>query len=109
MLARLALFIYILGSASLKLGLTRLAGVFRKSQHRTEVLKLAFANFKRKWPILLLNLAVYLLIARGINVLIDQLAYETCLYLTMQNRLYAYPKPLNGQSYSFSKTSLSSR
>ena len=84
--ARLALFIYILGSASLKMGLARLAGVFEKSEHRTEVLKLAFANFKRKWPILLLNLGGYLLIAWVINLLIDQLAYETCLYLTMQNR-----------------------
>ena len=28
----------------------------------------------------------YLLIAWAINFLIDQLAYETCLYLNMQNR-----------------------
>ena len=84
--ARLALFIYILGSASLKMGLARLASVFKKSKHRNEVMKLVFANFKRKWPILLLNFMVYLLIAWVINLLIDQLAYETCLYLTMQNR-----------------------
>jgi hypothetical protein len=84
--ARLALFIYILGSASLKMGFARLSRVFKKSQRRSEEMKLAFVNFKRKWPILLLNLVVYLLIAWGINVLIDQLAYETCLYLTMQNR-----------------------
>ena len=49
-------------------------------------MKLVFANFKRKWPVLLLNFVVYLLIAWVINLLIDQLAYETCLYLTMQNR-----------------------
>ena len=84
--ARLAMFIYILGSASLKMGLARLASLFSKSKPRKEVIKLAFANFKRKWPILLLNFVVYLLIAWVINFLIDQLAYETCLYLTMQNR-----------------------
>jgi len=84
--ARLAMFIYILGSASLKMGLARLANLFSKSEHRKESIKLAFANFKSKWQILLLNFVVYLLIAWVINFLIDQLAYQTCLYLTMQNR-----------------------
>ena len=84
--ARLALFIYILGSASLKMGLARIVGIFKKSTDRKELMKLVAANFKRKWPVLLLNFAVYLAIASVINLLIDQLAYETCLYLTMQNR-----------------------
>ncbi|MHA4847808.1 hypothetical protein ACX0G7_26820 [Flavitalea antarctica] len=84
--ARLALFVYILGSASLKMGLVRLAGFFKKTTDRKALLKLFAANFKSKWPVLLLNFAAYLVIAWGINLLIDQLAYETCLYLTMQIR-----------------------
>ena len=49
-------------------------------------MKLAFTNFRTKWPVLLLNFVVFLGIAWLINLLIDQLAYETCLYLTMQNQ-----------------------
>jgi hypothetical protein len=45
--ARLMLFIYIVGSASLKMGVSRLAGLFKRNNNSKAVIKLAVANFKR--------------------------------------------------------------
>jgi len=84
--ARVLLFLYILGSASLRIGFSRFIGLFRKSPERGAALKLALANFKSSWKAWLLNFTVYLALAWGINLMIDQLAYETCLYLTMTER-----------------------
>jgi len=84
--ARAALFLYILGSASFKMGLHRFAGLFRRGAKRAELIKLASQNLKHRWKSLLLNFVVYLLLAWVINVLIDKLAYETCFYLTMKDR-----------------------
>jgi hypothetical protein len=84
--ARLATFFYIFGSASFKKGFLRIGSVIRNREKRTFALGVAARNLKSRWRPLLLNISVYLLIAWTINLVIDKLAYETCLYLAMQER-----------------------
>jgi hypothetical protein len=47
---------------------------------------LAVEKVKRQWVNLLINYAGLLLIAGAINLLIDQVAYETCLFLSLKER-----------------------
>ena len=83
--ARVLLFIYILGSASIKIGLSRFVRLFRRTPERAVALRTAMSNFKARWKSLLFNFIMYLALAWAINLLIDQLAYETCFYLTMKD------------------------
>lgn len=81
--ARLLLLVYVVGSANITHGFRRIALAFRKDQGQKMAIKNAMQHFRSKWKEMLLNFFAYLAIAFIFNLLIDQLAYQTCLYLTM--------------------------
>jgi hypothetical protein len=82
--ARILLFVYVVGSANIAAGFRRIVRGFAiKSTSRNE-LSHALRHLKTRWKELLLNLIAYLTIAWLLNLFIDHLAYETCLYLTMK-------------------------
>jgi hypothetical protein len=82
--ARVLLFVYVVGSANISVGFRRIIAGFRDKRGSRHQLSHALRHFKPKWKELLLNLVAYLTIAWLINLFIDHLAYETCLYLTMK-------------------------
>ncbi|RDC62119.1 hypothetical protein [Adhaeribacter pallidiroseus] len=84
-LARVILFLYVLGFANVKDGLLRLKRLFIHKNTRKLNWALAKQNLKKERLSLIINLFGFLLIAAGVNFLIDLLAYQTCLYLTLKS------------------------
>jgi hypothetical protein len=82
--ARLLLVIYVVGSASIPVGISRIGKIFSRDSNRRQLAKRAVSSIRSKWKSLLMNFVLYLVIAWLINVFIDHIAYETCLYLTMR-------------------------
>ena len=82
--ARILLFLYVLGLADIKKGLLRIKHLFMHKNKRKQQWKITIHNTKKRWAAILLNLCGFLLIAWALNYLIDILAYETCLYLTLK-------------------------
>lgn len=82
--ARILLFLYVLGLANIKNGLLRIKHFFTHKYNRKSQLTITIQNVKKQWLSILLNIIGFLLIAWTLNYLIDLLAYETCLYLTLK-------------------------
>lgn len=82
--ARLTLFLYVLGWASVPNGVRRVKRLFTDRAHRTQSLKTAWRFLKSYWFSVGLNVAGFLLVAAGLNYLIDALAYQTCLLLRLK-------------------------
>ena len=82
--SRLLLFLYVLGLANVKNGVLRIRRFFTQKNNR----KLQWSNTVKKiqqqWLSIVLNFAGFALIAWAINYLINLLAYQTCLYLTLK-------------------------
>ena len=84
--ARLSLFVYVLGVASIRKGIQRMKHLFVYKEQRKNMFRVAVQRFKKEWPSVCLNIFGLLLLAWTINYLIDLVAYETCLYLTLKSR-----------------------
>jgi hypothetical protein len=82
--ARICIFIYVLGFASIKSGFLRIKHFFKQKKNRRQNISIAKQKIKQQWLSVVLNIIVFLIIATAINYLIDQLAYETCLLLTLK-------------------------
>lgn len=82
--ARLLLFVYVLGLANVKKGASRIKHLFTQKENRKQSWRSALRRFRQQWPSILLNLTVFSGIAYSINYLIDLVAYETCLFLTLK-------------------------
>ncbi|RYF96872.1 MAG: hypothetical protein EOO02_21555 [Chitinophagaceae bacterium] len=82
----MALLLFIPGSANIKLGAIRIRSFLTLRERRKEFMRKARFTLRSKWPGLLLSFSGYCLIALIINKLIDQLAYKTCFYLSMQQQ-----------------------
>lgn len=82
--ARVALFLFVLGIANIKTGVSRIKKFSTQKQTRALQWTAAVQNVKNRWRPALLNVAGFSAIAWGLNYLIDLLAYETCLYLTLK-------------------------
>src|SRR5580765_7341341 len=82
--ARLLIFLYVLGLASFKNGALRIKHLFTEKNSRKLYWKGALQKIKKQWVDILFNFFVFLGIAWIINYLIDLLAYQTCLYLTLK-------------------------
>lgn len=82
--ARILLFLYVLGLANIKKGILRIKYMLIHREDRKKLLTVAFQKMKKQWLSVSLNIVGFLLIAWTINYLIDLLAYETCLYLTLK-------------------------
>jgi hypothetical protein len=82
--ARILLFLYVLGLANIRSGLLRIKHLLTDKDNRKKLLTTTIQKLKKQWFSISLNLIGFLLIAWAINYLIDLLAYETCLYLTLK-------------------------
>lgn len=82
--ARILLFLYVLGIANVKNGVLRIKHILTHKGDRKKLLTNAIDKLKKHWLPLLLNIIGFLIIASLINYLIDLLAYETCLYLSLK-------------------------
>ena len=82
--SRILLFLYVLGLSNIRLGAAHIKHFFIKKSNRYLFKKLAWQRLKTEWPAVILNLAGFLSIAWVSNYLIDLLAYETCLLLTLK-------------------------
>lgn len=82
--ARILMFLYVVGLASIKNGFLRIRNLFANKDNRKLHWNAAIQKLKKQWFLILLNVIGFLLIAWIINYLIDLLAYETCLYLALK-------------------------
>ena len=82
--ARLLIFLYALGLASVRVGALRISRFFIQKENRKLHLIVAIKKIKKQWVSILVNFICFLLIAGVINYLIDLLAYQTCLFLKLK-------------------------
>lgn len=82
--ARILIFLYVLGLANIKNGVLRIKQILTDKDNRKKLLSIAIHKLKKQWFLVSLNIVGFLLIASTINYLIDLLAYETCLYLSLK-------------------------
>lgn len=83
--ARILLFLYVLGFSDIKKGVLLIRSFFTRKESRQLHLTAAKSKLKKHWLLIIVNVVGFLLIASAINYLIDLLAYETCLYLTLKD------------------------
>ena len=81
---RVLLFLYVLGFASIKNGVLRVGRLFTHKDKRKVHWKIAMQKLKKQRFLLIINLVAFLFLAWVMNYLIDLLAYETCLYLSLK-------------------------
>lgn len=81
--ARVALVFYALGLANLKSGFIKVIRVVKDKESRRHNWRVAINKLRQQWSTILINLVAFLLIAYLFNLLIDHIAYETCLYITL--------------------------
>ena len=84
--ARVLIFIYTLGFTQVKTGIILLLRFVTNQQSRKRYGCLAIQKIRNEWPAVLLNLLVFSAIAFLLNGLINHIAYETCLYITLKTR-----------------------
>ena len=82
--SRILLFLFVLGLANVKKGILRIRDLFIKKDMWRSNWNVSIQKIKKQWLSVLLNLAAFLIIAAMFNYLIDQLAYQTCLYLSLK-------------------------
>lgn len=83
-LARILIFLYVLGLANIRNGVLRLKHLLTHKDDRKKLWTTAIQKLKKQLFSISLNIIGFLLIAWTINYLIDLLAYKTCLYLTLK-------------------------
>jgi hypothetical protein len=84
--ARIVLFFYALGLTNVRTGVNRLIHLVMNKQVRKQNWRVAIQKVKEKWLVMLINFISFSIIAFLFNVLINHIAYETCLYITLKSR-----------------------
>ncbi len=84
-LSRVAIFLYVIGIANIKRGISKVKRLFSCGINLKAKWTTASQKLKTQWLNLTFSFLGFLLIAGFINFLIDQLAYQTCFYLTLKN------------------------
>ena len=82
--SRILLFLFVLGLANVKNGILRIRDLYTNKHKWRSNWSVSIQKIKTQWLSVLLNLTAFLLIASMFNYLIDQLAYQTCLYLSLK-------------------------
>ncbi|GEO09253.1 hypothetical protein [Segetibacter aerophilus] len=82
--SRILLFLFVLGLADIKVGVLRIRQLFSNKDKRRNYFIAAMQQMKKQWLSFFFNAVGFLIIAWCINYLIDLLAYETCLFLTLK-------------------------
>lgn len=81
--SRILLFVYVIGLGSIQTGFKRIRGLFTQINSRKASLQTAQEKLKKQWGIIYINFVGFLIIAWCMNMVIDLIAYETCLYLKL--------------------------
>ena len=84
--SRILIVLFVIGWANVKTGLARIKRFFSNRSSLRTYGKTAIQKMKSQWVNVLTNFAGLLLIASGMNFLIDHVAYETCLFLELRAR-----------------------
>jgi hypothetical protein len=84
--ARLAIILYALGLANIKSGLSKIVRLVINRSARRQNWQVATTKLSQQWLAILINLGAFLLMAYLNNLLIDHIAYETCLYIALTTR-----------------------
>jgi hypothetical protein len=82
--SRILLFLYVMGLANVKSGFLLIKRFFTNKDNRKTTFIAAIQKLRKQWLPIALNILGFLIIAWCINYLIDLVAYETCLYLTLK-------------------------
>jgi hypothetical protein len=82
--SRLAVILYALGLASIKAGIAKIIRFIRNKTTRRENWQIAVTKLRQQWLAILINFGVFLLVAFSLNLLIDHIAYGTCLYIVLK-------------------------
>jgi hypothetical protein len=82
--SRVAIFLFVLGLANIRKGLGVFLQVFRFDANAKAAWRRSLGSLRANGFTIGLNLVGFLLIASAVNFLIDHLAYETCLLLSMK-------------------------
>jgi hypothetical protein len=82
--ARVLIFLFVLGIASIKRGANKLKRLFTRRSNLRTYWSIVTKKLKTQWIQIFLSFFGFLLIAGVINTLIDSLAYQTCLHLTLK-------------------------
>lgn len=81
--SRLLIFFFVLGTSNIKAGVYQVKRLFTRRTSLKTYWPIAIRKLKTQWIQVSLSLFGFLSIVVVINFLINSLAYETCLYLTL--------------------------
>ena len=82
--SRVAILLFVFGVANVRKGTQHVIRLFTGKIALRRYAAQAWSKMKSRWSALAYSFILFGLIAWGLNLLIDQLAYETCLYLTLK-------------------------
>jgi len=82
--SRISILLFVIGIANVKNGLRHIVALFSGKIAVRSYLRTAWHKLKLRGIDVLVSFVAFLVIAGAINMLIDQLAYETCLYLSLK-------------------------
>jgi hypothetical protein len=83
--SRLVIVLFVLGMTNIKRGGTFVREVITSWRKMKACLRVAVSRFKTHWVTVSLNLLVFMSTVFIINFMIDQLAYETCLLISLKD------------------------
>ncbi|MCF0062534.1 hypothetical protein MUK70_01730 [Dyadobacter chenwenxiniae] len=84
--ARILIFLFALGLTNVRSGFKRTAAVFSMKKDSSQKRRQALTKFKLHWKKMLWNLGAFLIMSFLINLFIDHVAYETCMYISLRER-----------------------
>jgi hypothetical protein len=82
--SRVAILLFVVGIANVRRGFRHVVRLLSGKVAIGKIARTAWSGMRLRWIAFSLSFIAFILIAGVINVLIDQLAYETCLYLTLK-------------------------
>ena len=83
--SRLMIILFVLGTTNIRRGASYFVRFFTSWTNMKTYSRVAIDRFRKHWLMLTFNFLAFMTIAFGINILIDQLAYETCLLLSLKS------------------------
>jgi hypothetical protein len=83
-LSRVLICVYVLGLASIRQGIIRAIRLFSGKSDFRSSWQAAVQKLKTHWVNILFSFGGYAVIATGLNLMVDHLAYETCLLFTLK-------------------------
>ncbi len=82
--SRVAILLFVVGLANIRMGFRHVVGLLSGKVAIGKFARTVWSKMKLRWIALSLSFIAFALIAGVMNMLIDQLAYETCLFITLK-------------------------